>query len=111
MGLREDGTALAKKDWEREPKFKFFCGEFFEYQTESLKPRLIVVMGPVPRLTLDSLAAGATVTAGKYPKMRLGGHVTTVFLSTHPYGDFNFDEALKSRDGSELREAWERAQS
>lgn len=111
MGLRESGAALDKKDWNGEPQFKSFCREFLVFQVETLKPRLVVVMGPVPRLTLSSLAVGTTVTSGKYPRIRVGTHLTTVFFSTHPYGDFNFDEVRKERDGAELREAWEWSQS
>jgi len=111
MGLRESGTALAKKDWDGEPKFKSFCGEFLGFQAETLKPQLVVVMGPGPRSTLDSLATATTIAPGRYPKIRIGRHTTTVFFSTHPYGDFNFDDARKSKDASELREAWDLAHS
>jgi hypothetical protein len=109
MGLRDQGTALDKKDWDRVPRFKAFCHEFLVYQIETLQPRLIVVMGPTPRMTLDSLAVGTTVASGRFPKMRVGSHPATVYFSTHPYGDFNFDEERKSRDASELRDAWAQA--
>lgn len=111
MGLRNEGTALDKKDWEGVPRFKAFCRQFLVYQIETLHPKLIVVMGQVPRMTLDSLAVGATIASGRFPKMRVGSRETTVYFSTHPYGDFNFDEERKSRDGAELRDAWDQAQS
>lgn len=110
MGLRDSGTALDKKDWEGEPRFRAFCREFLVHQVETLKPCLIMVMGPVPQSTLDSIAARTTIVPGRFPRMRVGGHTTTVFFSTHPYCDFNFDEERKRRDGSELREAWDWAQ-
>jgi hypothetical protein len=110
MGLRDEGKALDKKDWDGEPRFRAFCREFLVYQIETTRPRLIVVMGPVPRATLDSLAVGTVVESGRFPRMRIGSQVTSVYFSSHPYGDFNFDEERKSRDGSELREAWDHAQ-
>lgn len=111
MGLRDGGTALDKKDWDAEPLFKVFCREFLVYQIETLQPKLIVVMGPVPKVTLDSLAVKTPIAPGQFPRIRFGSHVTTVFYSTHPYGDFNFNEKRRIRDGFELREAWTRAQS
>ena len=110
MGLRENGTALDKKDWDEAPLFRSFCREFLAYQIEILKPRLIVVMGPTPRLTIDSLAVGTRVDSGRRTRMRVGDHMADFFCTTHPYGDFNFDQERKDRDGSELRAAWEQAQ-
>jgi hypothetical protein len=111
MGLRDDGTALDRKDWDGLPRFKAYCREFLVYQIQTLLPRLIVVMGPAPRMTLDSLAVGTTVVPGRFPKMSVGSHTTTLYFSTHPYGDFNFDDERKNRDASELSEAWSQAQS
>jgi hypothetical protein len=110
MGLRVDGTALDKRDLNRLPRFKAFCREFLVYQIETLRPKLVVVMGPNPRTTLDSLDVGKTIVSGKFPKMRIGSQVTTAYFSTHPYGDFNFSEVRKTSDASELREAWDQAQ-
>jgi len=111
MGLRDGGTALEKKDWDGLPRFKAYCYEFLAFQIETLRPRLTVVMGPAPQRTINSLAVGRTVAPGRFPSMRFGSHVATVFFSTHPYGDFAFDEERKARDGSELRDAWVHAQA
>jgi hypothetical protein len=111
MGLRDEGAALDKTDWDRVPRFKNFCREFLVFQIEILQPRLIVVMGPTPRMTLDSLAIGTTIDSGSFSTVRVGSRVTTLYFTTHPYGDFNFNEDRKNRDASELREAWDRAQS
>jgi hypothetical protein len=111
MGLRDGGTALDKKNWDAEPQFKAFCREFLVYQIEALLPQLIVVMGPVPKATLDSLSVKTPIASGRFPKIEFGSHVTTVFYCTHPYGDFNFNEERKIKDGIELREAWEHASS
>lgn len=111
MGLRDAGTALEKKNWDATPKFRAFCGEFLVYQVEITKPRLVVVMGPDSRKTVECLAVGKTVAPGRFPKMQIGNQLVTVYFSTHPYGDFNFDDGRKNRDAIELRDAWERAQS
>jgi hypothetical protein len=110
MGLRDNGTALDKKDWDGLPLFKAFCREFLAFQIDTLRPRLIVVMGPAPKRTLDSLAVAKTVASGRFPKMEVGSHEATMYFSTHPYGDFNFNEERKARDASELRDAWADAQ-
>ncbi|HEY1255361.1 MAG TPA: hypothetical protein VGF01_11310 [Terracidiphilus sp.] len=110
MGLRDGGTALEKKDWDAVPLFKNFCREFLIFQIETLQPKLIVVMGTVPKATLDSLAIGTAVASERFPKLKIGNNMTTVYYSTHPYGDFNFDDVRKVRDGLELRDAWTQAQ-
>jgi hypothetical protein len=111
MGLREQGTALDRKDWAAHPEFRAFCREFLIYQVEQTRPQLIVVLGPVPRATIDCLEVGRKMAAGRFPKMQIGEHTTTLLFSTHPYGDFNFDEDRKERTAVELREAWKEAQS
>jgi hypothetical protein len=110
MGLRSKGNALDKKDWDSMPSFKKICCEFLVFQIETLQPKLIVVMGPNPKSTLDSLAAGDIIASAKFQIMRFGKCKSAVLYSTHPYGDFNFDEARKVRDGLELRDAWSFAQ-
>ena len=111
MGLRDGGTALDKKDWEREPQFKSFCREFLAFQIELLKPRLIVVLGPVARATLSALDVGKLSNSGRFHALQFDGLESTVYFCTHPYGDFNFDEERKKEDGRELREAWQWAQA
>jgi hypothetical protein len=109
MGLRNEGTALEKKDWDKFPMFKDFCREFLIYQVETIRPKLIVVMGPVPKATLGSLSITEAITPERFPAFKIGSNVSTIYYCTHPYGDFNFDEARKVRDGLELRDAWTRA--
>jgi hypothetical protein len=110
MGLRNGGSALDRKDWDAMPHFKGFCREFLAFQIETIQPKLIVVMGPTPKSTLDSLALGNSIDSDRFPVIQFGGHKATIYYSTHPYGDFNFDEARKIRDGLELRDAWAFAQ-
>jgi len=110
MGLRNEGSALDRRDWDALPLFKDFCREFLTYQIETLRPKLIVVMGPIPRSTLESLAVGNGITSGRFPRIQFGHHKSTIYYCTHPYGDFNFDEARKTRDGIELCDAWTFAQ-
>lgn len=106
MGLRNEGSALGKKNWDAAPLFKNFCREFLLFQIETTQPKLIVVMGPTPQSTLESLSAGSTISAGRFPRIQFGSFTSTIYYSTHPYGDFNFNEARKIRDGLELRDAW-----
>ena len=110
MGLRNEGRALDKKNWDTVPVFKKFCREFLIFQIETLRPKLIVVMGPTPKATLDSLGAGDHFASGRFPVLQFGSHKATIYHSTHPYGDFNFPEERKIRDGLELRDAWTYAQ-
>jgi len=111
MGLREEGTALDSPDWDDPPRFKAFCREFLVYQIQSIQPRLIVVMGPIPREALDSVAVGTTVVEGKFPKMRIGDHIATLYFTTYPHGDFSIGDDHKKREATELGEAWTQAQS
>lgn len=111
MGLRTCGSALDKRTWDAVPVFKNLCREFLTFQIETLQPKLIVVMGPGPKSTLDSLALGSNVRSGRFPLIQFGRHKATVYYSTHPYGDFNFSDERKVRDGLELRDAWHDAQS
>jgi hypothetical protein len=106
MGLRTEGKALDKKDWSKMPLFADFCREFFLFQIEAVKPRLVVVMGPNPRTTLESLAVATTVVNGAFPAVKIGSHNTTIYYSTHPYGDFNFSEKRKAEVGATLSQAW-----
>jgi hypothetical protein len=106
MGLRKGGTALEKRDWDREPRFTSFCREFLTFQIETLRPLLVVVMGPTPQKTLNSLEVAQVLSLDKFPRMRIGNHTTRAYFSTHPYGDFNFNEGRRIRNATELREAW-----
>jgi hypothetical protein len=92
------------------PVFKNFCREFLIFQIETLRPKLIVVMGPNSKSTLDSLAVGSHIPSSRFPRLQSGSHKTTIYYGTHPYGDFNFSEERKISDGLELRDAWALAQ-
>ncbi len=95
LGLREEGTALTKQSWKKMPKFAEFCGEFLRFQLQTVKPRLVVVMGPDARESFD--AFGKASFAGK------------VLYTTHPYADFNFTPERLAADVALLREAWQSA--
>lgn len=111
MGLRTDGPALGKRDWANKPLFGRFCEEFLEFQIQTLKPRLVVVLGPVARSTLEYLTGAKTSTTEMYPVMKIAGHTATFHYDTHPYGDFNFNEQRKANDAIRLRNAWIAAQT
>jgi hypothetical protein len=95
MGLRKEGTALTKRSWKKMPKFAEFCGEFLRFQLRTVKPRLIVVMGPEARESFDA-----------FGKSSFAGHV---LYTTHPYADFNFSPARLAADVAILRNAWQAA--
>ena len=101
VGLRITGTALSKQAWQDFPTFPHFCREFFAFQLEVLRPKLLVTLGTDARKTLESLlppeAQNATST------------LPVVLYSTHPYADFNFTDERKFADAEALRAAWQAA--
>ena len=104
MGLRSHGKALDKRRWEAMPGFGQFCREFFAYQVETMKPRLIVVLGARTETTIMQVE-GVESTLD-LPEVLIGNHQCDIYFTTHPYGDFNFSEAHKLQEAGALREAW-----
>src|SRR5260370_170904 len=45
LGLRTKGSALKGVDWTRHRTFAHFCREFLEFQLETIRPRLLVILG------------------------------------------------------------------
>ena len=109
MGLRTKGTALNKSDWGSHPIFLEFCREFFVYQVETLKPRLLVILGPIARSTIETLIPGKSTDNSGTRLARVGNHTVSVIHTTHPYGDFNFSEERRDRDAECMARAWEAA--
>lgn len=95
LGLREEGTALTKQSWKKMPMFAEFCGEFLRFQLQTVKPRLVVVMGPDARDSFDA-----------FGKPSYSG---SVLYTTHPYADFNFTPERLTTDVILLRDAWRSA--
>jgi hypothetical protein len=95
MGLRESGTALDPRSWQKMPGFPQFCGEFLNYQLTVLQPRLTVVMGPHAKAAFDALADKSS--AGR------------VLYTTHPYADYSFSKERRAADIAELKSAWRQA--
>ena len=93
LGLREEGSALTKQSWKKMPKFAEFCGEFLRFQLQTVKPRLVVVMGPNARESFDA-----------FGKPSFSG---SVLYTTHPYADFNFSAERLATDVTLLRDAWQ----
>jgi len=93
VGLRsaEAAKALDRRAWQAEPPFAGFCLEFLVYQIELLQPRLLVVLGPNARLSLDSLVGAGKGDGGGSLRATFGHHATALCYSSHPYGDFNFN--------------------
>lgn len=95
LGLREEGTALTKKSWQKLPRFSEFCGEFLQYQFAILEPRLVVIMGPDAKDAFDTFA-----------KNKYRGHT---LYTGHPYADFGLSIERRVYDIEALRNAWESA--
>jgi hypothetical protein len=111
MGLRETGCALDKRNWSEYPEFTSFCRKFFLFQVEMVKPLLVVLLGPNSRATIESWQMGPILKQGVFPLVKIGNTELSLCHTTHPYGDFNFDEGRKNQDAIELRRAWETAQT
>lgn len=105
MGLRGEGKALDKKSWMSMLGFPEFCREFFLFQIEILKPRLLVLLGPEAQFSFSKLAG----TALANNSVSIGSVKAKVLPCTHPYGDFNFPEQRKKENAAELERAWQLA--
>ena len=92
LGLRKEGMALMKQSWKQMPDFAAFCGEFLCFQLETVKPRLVVVMGPDARESFDVFGERK--------------HSGEVLYTTHPYADFSFSPERLAADVASLRDAW-----
>lgn len=109
LGLRtgDTVTALDQIAWPKGSPFAAFCHEFLIYQVETLRPRLLVILGSV---ALSSLGAmGAILKERGTFKATIGRHTTAIHYSSHPYGDFNFTDQRRSTDALALRNAWDKA--
>lgn len=101
---------LGKRDWQAMPAFVDFCREFFIFQVATMRPKLVVVLGPNARATVEVLAGSVGEPARGIAAGTFGRHRTSVFYSTHPYADFAFTEQRRDQDAGELRAAWAQAQ-
>lgn len=106
MGLRLEGNAIDKKSWAGIAGFAEFCREFFLYQIELLKPRLLVLLGPDAQLSFSKLAAPQSEDG----PISIGNHKAIVLRCTHPYGDFHFSDQRKAEDAAALEKAWSLSQ-
>ncbi len=109
MGLRTTGTALSKRDWHAMPAFVEFCREFFVFQVETIRPKLVVILGPNARATVEVLAGSAAKHTQGVAAAVFGRNRTNILYSTHPYADFAFTDQRKDQDAGELRTAWAQA--
>jgi hypothetical protein len=111
LGLRtgDKVTALDRSVWPRASMFAAFCHEFLIYQVEVLRPRLVVILGPVAQSSLEAMGAILKERTSLSLKATIGRHTTAIHYSSHPYGDFNFTDQRKSTDAFALRNAWDEA--
>lgn len=109
MGLKTADKALAKTKVWSQPDFVHFNKTFLLFQIETIKPRLVVFMGDDVAQRFANLIRTAVVPE-HLPFMgraNFGTHRTAYHYTTHPYGDFNFDDTRKRTDSDALRRAWE----
>ncbi|MCU1261389.1 MAG: hypothetical protein JWO80_4274 [Bryobacterales bacterium] len=108
VGLRSsDGArALDKRMWQNDALFMDFCREFFVYQMEVLKPRLVIILGSTAKSTLMTFARIKPENENTF-RASFGAHRTLWFCTSHPYGDFNFSDSRKAADAIALRAAWD----
>ena len=92
LGLREEGTGLTKQSWKKMRQFAEFCGEFICFQLQTVRPRLLVAMGPDARDSFD--AFGRPSFSGK------------VLYTAHASADFNFPPERLATDVALLKDAW-----
>jgi hypothetical protein len=106
IGLRNGAgdSALAKKRWRTLQGFPQFCREFLEFQFTTVRPVLVVTLGPEAAEAVAELTR--TVLSPTVRKVTIGNLNTHVLSMTHPYGDFNFDDERLQRDADILSQAW-----
>lgn len=92
MGLREEGSALGRRNWQGLPLFAQFCREFLQFQLEILAPRLVVVMGPNARVAFEAFA--------------IQFHHYRVLYTRHPYADFGLPIERIKEENEALSNAW-----
>jgi hypothetical protein len=106
VGLRSGSgeLALTKKKWRTLEGFPQFCTEFLRFQLTTIRPQLTVTLGPEAAEALAELNGMASPRIAGEMTM---GDVNTYLLSmSHPYGDFNFDDARLKHDADVLSQAW-----
>jgi hypothetical protein len=109
MGLRSasDSKALDLSNCGGEPAFALFCREFLVYQIEALRPRLVVVLGPVARTSVESL--GTIQKTTRLPAATFGCHATAIHFTSHPYGDLGFTDSRRADEALALKNARDRS--
>jgi uracil-DNA glycosylase len=84
--------------------FPQFCAEFLRFQLTTVRPQLVVTLGPE---AADGMAELNGTTSSRIAgEMTIGDLDTYVLSMSHPYGDFNFDDARLKRDADVLSQAW-----
>jgi len=79
----------------------------FTKLSETLRPRLLVILGSVALSSLETM--GAILKERGTFKATIGRHTTAIHFSGHPYGDFNFTDQRRPTDALALRNAWDKA--
>ena len=130
LGLRNSGKAKDDRPWLKpkwlkdSDKFAVSCRTFLEFQLETIKPRLVVILGPPPRFALcfptpmiQELAVWKSKELSQIvPEKRiqsgvLQGRKITFLLARHPSWErANHRPELVAEDAQLLAKAWSIAQ-
>lgn len=111
VGLRTSEKALEKKNWECIAGFSDFCREFFIFQVETMKPRLVVMLGPIAQNTIAELLHVEIGIHQSGARARVGSHSAPFLYSPHPYPDHMSRDEEKMRSIVEaLGQAWNLAE-
>lgn len=130
LGLRNSGGANDDRPWNNSSWWKVYdqfadsCRKFLEFQLETIKPRLVVILGPSPRFALcfpKSIVSELEIWKSKelsqiVPEKRiqsgvLQGRKITFLLARHPSWErANHRPELVAEDAQLLAKAWSIAQ-
>lgn len=106
VGLRNGAghSALTKKKWRTLAGFTTFCTEFLKFQITTVRPQLVVTLGPEAAGALAEL--NGTAQPRIAGEMTIGGVNTYALSMPHPYGDFNLDDVRLKHNADVLSQAW-----
>jgi hypothetical protein len=125
LGLRTDKKAVDDLNWSQRPDFCQFCDEFLRFQLRTMKPRLIVALGPKAKSRVCSTLAAVIPEGAVWRNkdlrsmqaaettqvLALQGMKLVLHFTSHPYSDFAQDGATWTEGVERLKAAWERARS
>ena len=101
-GLRVENRALGVYPAVQNPEYPLFSVEMLRFQIETLSPKLIVSLGPVPEVFVHRFKNVLAFRDGSLP---------AVLFTPHPERDSELPPIRRHQLATELRDAWENTQS